>query len=186
MKALWITLALLSMGCAVAQDVPPPPKPQDEGPSLEVTMKFLQDKLPGKVNYIVYGHDSLNGTDFINKVGYETSSVSVGAGRCRIDYHLRNILNGKTDVDQDTWFPLKQVQDIVVTPEDQRMKQLYSKDGHPEYSYRVDPTIFALAVTLSDDQSWEFDFDDETLSHRVAKALQHAVELCGGGSREPF
>jgi len=25
--------------------VPPPPKPADEGPSLEVTMKFIQDKL---------------------------------------------------------------------------------------------------------------------------------------------
>jgi hypothetical protein len=27
------------------QPVPPPPKPADDGPSLEVTMKFIQDKL---------------------------------------------------------------------------------------------------------------------------------------------
>lgn len=27
---------------------------------------------------------------------------------------------------------------------------------------------------------------DATLAYRLAKALTHAVELCGGGSKEPF
>jgi hypothetical protein len=29
-------------------------------------------------------------------------------------------------------------------------------------------------------------FYDETLSDRVSKALQHAVDLCGGGRQDPF
>jgi hypothetical protein len=43
-----------------------------------------------------------------------------------------------------------------------------------------------LLVNISGGGVHEFNFYDETLCHRVAKALQHAVELCGGGSKEPF
>jgi hypothetical protein len=134
-------VGLLLVATALAQDVPPPPKPQDEGPSLEVTMKFLQDKLPGKVNY----------KDF---------SV----------------------------FPnVKLVQEIVVMPAEQLFKKNESNAGHPELSSTVDPPVFALVVKSSNGEVFNpFWFDDETLAHRVAKALLHAVELCGGGNKEPF
>src|SRR5271170_353084 len=49
---------LIIIGCAVLaasvasaqerEDVQPPPKPEDNGPSLEVTMKFIKEKLEGK------------------------------------------------------------------------------------------------------------------------------------------
>jgi len=91
-------LALASMGCAVAQDVPPPPKPADEGPSLEATMKFLQDKLPGKANFIVYAHDNVAGTDWTVSESVETSNVSADASRCRVDVHYRTIQGGQTTV----------------------------------------------------------------------------------------
>jgi hypothetical protein len=29
-------------------------------------------------------------------------------------------------------------------------------------------------------------FYEDTLADRVSKALQHAVNLCGGGNQEPF
>jgi len=32
----------------------------------------------------------------------------------------------------------------------------------------------------------DFALYDESLANRIAKALVHAVELCGGGSKEPF
>lgn len=51
----WITtLALASMGWAIAQDVPLPPPMQAVAASLEDTMKFIQDKPPGTVNYFIY------------------------------------------------------------------------------------------------------------------------------------
>jgi len=33
-------------------------------------------------------------------------------------------------------------------------------------------------------QTIEYMFDDPDIAGRVAKALQHAVDLCGGGSRD--
>jgi len=186
MKAFrFAMLALAAMGCAVAQDVPPPPRPKDEGPSLEVTMKFLQEKLPGQVNYIVYFHDDVVGTDCTNKRSQGVSNVAADAGRCHVGYHLRYIREGETLADNDLGIPLKEVQDIVVMPLEQSLKAANAKNGHPEWSSRVDPPVFLLLP-----KGWSrgggFLFDDETLSHRVAKALQHAVELCGGGNQEPF
>jgi len=49
-----ISCALLAASAALAQekkDAPPPPKPVDNGPGLEVTMKFIQDKLKAKLPF---------------------------------------------------------------------------------------------------------------------------------------
>ena len=93
------------MCAALAQgkkNVAPPPKPADEGPSLEVTMKFMEDKLNdvGALNLVVYSQGEAVGKEI---------------------FHL--------------FFP----------------------------------------------------FFEEQLANRVAKAMVHAVELCGGGGPpEPF
>jgi hypothetical protein len=34
-------------------------------------------------------------------------------------------------------------------------------------------------------ENW-FPFTDADLADRVAKAITHAIELCGGGNKEPF
>jgi hypothetical protein len=179
-----LTAFLLSI--AAAQDVPPPPKPQDDGPSLEVTMKFLQEKLPSKVDYIIFSHDNLNGTDFTNKGSTDMRNVSASAGRCQIDFHLQETTNGHTDVDVDSYLSLKQVENIEVIAEEQHIKLAQAKLGHPEYSYKVDPPVFTLVATYSVGDGLRSSFYDESLANRVAKALQHAVELCGGGSKDPF
>ena len=67
-----ICFATLMASGAVAQQkksVPPPPKPQDAGPSLEVTMKFIQDKMNdvGPVNYVEYNHDNVAARKFITQ-----------------------------------------------------------------------------------------------------------------------
>jgi hypothetical protein len=178
-------LTLAFAGTALAQDVPPPPKPQDEGPSLETTMKFLQDKLPGTVNFIEYAHDDVAGTDVgTSKQSIEVSNVSANAGRCRISNHRETIAD-RTTINEDVEILLKHVQEITVTPLEQLMKQIIAKSGHPEISYKIDPPVFALVVMRPGGED-PFFFHDETLAHRVAKAVQHAVELCGGGSQEPF
>jgi hypothetical protein len=45
---------------------------------------------------------------------------------------------------------------------------------------------FVLNITSPDVKSKQLYFSNETLADRVAKAMVHAVELCGGGKKEPF
>jgi hypothetical protein len=182
-------LALASMVCSMAQDVPAPSKTKNEGPSLEATMKFLQDKLPGKVNLIVYGHNSLDGSHGSHAFSSETSNVSASADRCRIDHHWLWVDNGEIGHDRDAWILLKQVREIVVMPEEELLKEIASNGGHPEMTYKADPPVFNVVVRSPgspESPESEFDFYDEGLARRVAKALQHAVELCGGGHQGPL
>jgi hypothetical protein len=190
MKAFLITtLALASMGCAVAQDPhepPPPPPMRGDAASLQDTMKFIQDKLPSKVNLMVYAHDNVAGTDKSVHLSVDVSNVSANPDRCRIDFHWLVIVDGKANSDKDTGFLLKDAQEIVVMPFEQEQQLKTAKAGHPERSVKVDPPAFALIVKRSDAKENDFDFYDETMANRVAKALQHAVDLCGGGNQEPF
>jgi hypothetical protein len=62
--------ALLAVSTGLAQETPVT-KTADNGPSLEVTMIFIQEKIAqqGKINYAVYGHDSTNNSDWVKQLG---------------------------------------------------------------------------------------------------------------------
>lgn len=186
MKAFRITtLVLASMGSAIAQEVPPPPPMRGDAASLPDTMKFIQDKFPGKVNFMVYVHDNLTGKDGTHKETSEKSNLLADADNCRMGYHTLRIVDGVTTVDQDVSILLKQVQEIVLMSNDQMKQRAAAKSNRPELSYKVDPPIFSLIVTGSK-LYVAFDFYDDNLADRASKALQHAVALCGGGNQEPF
>ena len=180
-------LAAQGMLCA-PQDVPLPPKPPDSGPSLADTVKFVEDKLDeqGKMNYVVYIHDDAQGTDGTVSRSSEISKVRASAADCRIDYHWIQEINGEVGSETDRWFPLKDVRDIEVMPIEQRFKEIDSAANHPELSTRTNPPVFDLIVRRPNKVVNEFEFLDETVANRVAKAMVHAVELCGGGNNEPF
>jgi hypothetical protein len=173
---------------ATAQDVPPPPPLRGDVASLKDTMKFIQDKLPGKVNFIVYSHDNVAGTDLPNiKRGFELSNVSGNPERCHISFHWRIDYGNSANVTlKDDEIFLKQVREVTLIPMDQFVQRNKAKAGHPEISIRVDPPVFLIIVTTEAKPQIGFYFYDEALSDRLSKALQHAVELCGGGNSEPF
>jgi hypothetical protein len=186
MMTFWTTaLVLVSMGSAIAQDVPPPPPMRGEAASLKDTMKFIEAKLPGKVNFMVYVHDSITGRDGTHKESSEKSNIFADADSCQISYHSLRIVEGATMFDKDVSILLKQIQEIVLMPKDQAKQREAAKGGHPEFGFKIDPPVFVLLVN-SPKVNVGFEFYDETLADRVSKALQHAVELCGGGNQEPF
>jgi hypothetical protein len=185
-KAVW-SMALISMGWATAQDVPPLPPMRGDAASLKDTMKFIQDKLPARVNYIVYGHDNVAGTDLTSlKRSFELNNVSADASRCSIGFHER-FDNGKNNlIDRDGEISLKQVREIVIMQMDTIVQQSNAKAGHPEYSVKIDPPVSLVVVKSEPNHSMMFNFYDETLADRLSKAFRHAVELCGGGKLDPF
>jgi hypothetical protein len=87
------------------------------------------------------------------------------------------------------------------------MKEADASAGHPEWSARVDPSVFVLRLSTGvmdfetctnqasgpptcthgkEAAKLEFYFFDESMANRVAQAMVHAVELCGGGNKDPF
>jgi hypothetical protein len=179
--------AVLTVSVALAQGknvVPPPPKPADEAPSLEVTMKFIQDKLNsiGPVNFTLYSHVDAVG-DLTAQFHDEVTTVVADPSTCQISYRWKEEVKGHA-LNLDISFFLKDVKDLVVLPEEQHLKQMRSADSESD---RADPPVFVLKVRKKNKDFQVVLFSDEQMANRVAKAIVHAVELCGGGGKpEPF
>jgi hypothetical protein len=188
MTALFLTLLLLATTAVAQKSVPPPPKPADSGPSLEVTMKFIQDKLneQGTFNYVVFIHDDVGGSDWVVRRSSAATNFVADPSTCRVSYHQKHVINGKTVGDVDLWFALRYVRSLAVMTIEQNMKIVDTDGGNPSWSYRAEPTFSVLRVKRTDNAGDDFLFHDEDSANRVAKALTHAVELCGGGENEPF
>lgn len=194
MKCCLMTMCFLVLAAtsALAQgkkSVPPPPKPAEAGPSLEVTMTFIQDELNdvGRLNFIAYYHDNADGDDWTNQFRNQATKIVSDPGTCRINYHWKVEIDGAVTQDLNSSFLFKDVRDIAVMSIEQVQKELDTAAGHPSWNAKVDPPVFSLKVRGTDKHSNYFYLYDEQMANRLAKAMLHAVELCGGGSEpEPF
>jgi hypothetical protein len=174
--------------------VPPPPQPapdrgESHGPSLEVTMKFIQDKLNtvGTVNFAGYVHDSANNTDGVQKFSSTISNAAANAGACALSYHRLVINNGSREHDENIVINLRDVQSIAVLPDEQDWQMYLVRTGDSTKTVKDVPDISALVIKLNNGKDPTLRFYEQELADRVAKALVHAVELCGGGPKpEPF
>jgi hypothetical protein len=176
--------ALVAIGALRAQQpVPPPPRPADSGPSIEKTMQFIQENAAeGKLAYTAFVTDaSQQGVEWRNKFTVETSNLVADPTACRITYHWRAEENGKPIDDADYSLALKDVKEIVVLSQDQNQNQVDNRNGHPDWNSRISPTLFTLIAKRPKGLVNVFLFSDEEMANRVAKAMVHAVELCGGG-----
>jgi hypothetical protein len=182
--AFTLTFALIAIGALHAQQaVAPPPRPADSGPSIETTMQFIQDNAAeGKLNYTAFVTDaSQQSVGWSNKFTVEMSNLATDAGACRITYHWRAEENGKVVDDADYSLALKDVKEILVLSQEQNQNQIDSRNGHPDWNSRIAPSLFTLIARRPKGVVNVFLFSDEEMANRVAKAITHAVELCGGG-----
>ena len=187
-KLMLIALAALTTAAA-QQNIPPPPKPPDAGPSLEVTLKFIQDKLgeEGKIAYSAAVTDTAQQEiEWTNKFVVELSNPAFDTAACRITFHWRAEVNGKVADDKDYTINLREVSKLVVLHQEENQRQVDARNGHDSYQSRITPALFALIAQRPKKVENVFLFSDEEMANRVAKAMVHAVELCGSGSSEPF
>lgn len=167
------------------RNVPPPKLAEENGPSLEETMKFIQDKLSGQAKaWIEYVTNNIT-SQVIQSFQFSEALTKIDAnpGACRVSYHFKTTRDGQLFREGDLAFNFKDVQNVVVYSMEQNNMVISAAEGHPENVFKFDPPIFALEAK----RMFTFYFYDEDLANRVAKAIVHAVELCaGGGKPEPF
>jgi hypothetical protein len=181
-------IAIQTQGTAPA-DQPPAAAPADNGPSLAETMRFIQDKLnrSGKIAYVEFAQDSTNGAAGTVTFTYEISSVFADQNQCRLSMHMKETSNGRTTTDRNDGFSLRDVNDIVVIPYEQKETERLARNGHPELVITsTNPPLMALMTRHTDGRTYVLVFTDADLAGRVANAMQHAIELCGGGNKDKF
>ncbi|HSZ62082.1 MAG TPA: hypothetical protein VK828_09800 [Terriglobales bacterium] len=185
-----ICVAVLAVSAGLAQQkkAAPSSKPADQGPSLAVTMKFIQGNASaGKLSYTTFVSDSTQqGVEWKDNINVEMSNLVADAKTCGISFHWRAEVNGKVSDDSDYNLNLAEVKDIVVLPQDQNQQKVDARNGHPEWTLRVEPNLFTLVARRPKGLENAFLFSEEEMAGRIAKAMVHAVELCGGGNKDPF
>jgi hypothetical protein len=184
-------LALLLFTAAAASQtaVPPPPQPAGSGPSLAATMQFIQNKMneQGKINYALYTHDNASGEDWpVYQISIEVTNVIADPATCRITWHKVTANGGKVGIDKDYSLDLRNVLTFEVRTSMHEAKMEDTANGHPALDKRQDPPYFAVTARLRGNTETPLFFTAEDTANRVAKAMVHAVELCGGGNTEPF
>jgi hypothetical protein len=180
--------AVLTQGTAPAGP-PPAAAPADTGPSLAETMQYIQEKLNdlGTVTWIEFNQFANNGSTSTDTLSNETSHVVADTNQCRISFYRKGIQNGKIYKDENNSFLLRDVQEIVVRPLEQYENEYLARMGHPEEIVTsTNPPMTALGVRRPHMEDITFRFTDANLADRVAKAMLHAVELCGGGKKDKF
>ncbi|HTV51464.1 MAG TPA: hypothetical protein VME21_09760 [Steroidobacteraceae bacterium] len=82
---------------------------------------------------------------------------------------------------------MKEAKTVVVEPTTQRLNSLNAQLGNPNLiTTSTTPTTTSLEVRFPRNVVAYFEFTDPRLADRVARALTHAIELCGGGNQDPF
>jgi hypothetical protein len=213
-----VCLAAVTVSAALAQQkktAPALPKPDDNAPSLEVTAKFIQEKLAdqGAMNYVLYVRNNQSGQNDSAQYSFEATSFNLDPAKCTFERHYKIGYNGGSLDGAWNITPLGSVKQLEVMPASNWWTQELADEGHPMKTARVEPSFFILSLghprrepgeycmskypggdrvacpdfTWMDRLGMTWSFRDEDSANRVAKAIVHAVELCGGGSKpEPF
>ncbi len=189
LRAIVPVLVLTVFSAAIAQQpVPPPPQPAADGPSLAATMQFIQDKLneQGKAAFVEYRQNTRDGSTLTVTIVNEISNVVTDPGQCSISYHRQATQDGSIYKNENDAFSLREVQEIVIRPFEQHETEYFAGTGANIAVTSTTPPVTVLMVHRPHGEMNFFDLTDSALADRLAKALTHAVELCGGGNKEPF
>jgi hypothetical protein len=138
---------------------------------LEETLGFEnQVSEQGKLNFIVYAQDIVQGNNWALSTTFEIIGMRPDTSACAIRCHFRGTKNGQTVRESDSSISLRRGREIAVLPLDQRWKPIDTAKGHPQLGTRTDPPVFAVVARRSSFPTHS-KFYDESLANRVAKAM---------------
>jgi peptidylprolyl isomerase len=177
----------------------------NNGPSLEVTLAFIKAKIEDLGDLHSYATcDGSDGQPIMME--YPRNVVDVDPAACTIAISQRGSYYRRRQTAK-----LTDLAKIEIGPQDERIGgsschsspnfpelrvyfskrsvQVHQINTVPDTSQKVDKKHPQQTIeTATDTQEKELfvTFDDADVADRVAKAMTHAVELCGGGNKDPF
>ena len=151
--------------------------------NLRDTMKEIQDGLNnlGPVSYVLKYHNDSTGEDKPMSYKVEISKVSADPNTCFLIYEQRTYLNAAHQ-DTGSVIQLSGVRRIVVRTMEQEVAASGVLEDHPGFSVKSTPPVFVVEPQQPDSSERSmFFFLNDAQANKMAHALIHAAELCGGG-----
>lgn len=151
--------------------------------NLKDTMTEIQDGLNnlGPVSYVLKYHNDATGEDKPMSYKVEISKVSADPNTCFLIYEQRTYLN-TAHQDTGSVIQLRGVRRIFVRTMEQEVEASGVLTDHPGFGVKSTPPVFVVEPErLDSNERSMFFFLNDAQANKMAKALIHAAELCGGG-----
>ena len=173
-------VAIIGVGGAVAAT--------EGGQGLDVTLGFVRDKVAqqGSIYYAGVTRDSAGGRSWSDQFNVEASNVTADVPACQLNFHWRTAVDGKVTYDGEVGIPFGKVDRVAVISMEVDTARLSAEGGHPTWTTRVTPAVWVVGYHRVDGRNGSADFRDRDLAERVARAMRHAAQLCGGTKTEAF
>jgi len=158
----------------------PRPVSKSNGPTLEYTMEYIQDKLisRGALSYTVSLHDGAAAKDWSYDFVDKLSGTYANPSTCQIGFHWKQTRSGQAVTDKETYVDLTGGTNANVLTMDQYLTASVAKSGHDSWAAKVSPSLFVLHITKPDNHESNLAFPDEETANHLAKAMLHAAEMC--------
>jgi hypothetical protein len=92
-------------------------------------------------------------------------------------------LNGGAVPPSKASISFRRVEKLEVGAEEEAQNRVPAQNG---VRSTIAPVVFRLALKYRSGEQVMIRLRDEDTATRMAKAMTHATELCGGGSKDPF
>jgi hypothetical protein len=155
-------------------------------PGLSDTLHFIEGKLNdnGTVDYrgtYKNSDDSAVGTPLL--ISRKVKQAAADPFTCQVRFSLNTAYDAKPSFEEKFVISFRRVERLEVSTEQDAMSRRATPNNASTYS--TVPVVYRLSI-VSQGNGAVLQFGDEDITHRIAKAMKHAVELCGGGNKEPF
>ncbi len=159
-----------------------------QSPSLDVTLGFIRDQVAeqGQLAYASTTRDPATSQTWDNQFTVEASTVTSDDNACTLGFHWHSTVDGKPAQDLDTTISFKIVTSVSISSMDDDVARLNAAGGHAGWVSQMRPPVWVLLLHKSNGHTNTMDFRDRDMAERVAKAIRHAAELCGGTTSMPF
>jgi hypothetical protein len=164
--------------------------PAAGAPSLADTLHFIENKLNenGAVNFRgSYAHpDGSALPDYSDMKSFSESQrmsdASADPSTCQARFNWSRTRDSERGFNRLMRISFRRVEKLEVATLQDAFKR-----NRPSPILTTEPVVYQLRLTLVGGDQMDLLFGEEEMANRVAKAMTHAAELCGGGgSKEPF
>jgi hypothetical protein len=185
--------ALIRRAAEICRAIPPKFNPAAGSPTLAETLRFIEQKLNGDTAVTFTTNlprpPTSNLPEMIPIPNFNQIKQAVADPQTclvqGISVERLSPNGGPIQAFQDKFvLPLPRVEKIAVSNEQEEWDHEAKLKSLPPF--KLIPNFYRLTLTLTDGDVRTLPFSDEDIANRVAKALNHAVELCGGGRKDPF
>jgi hypothetical protein len=107
----------------------------------------------------------------------------VDAGTCQVRLTVTTSVNGLSAGPAKTPISFRRVEKLEVGTEEDAQNRVSALNG---LKSSITPAVYRITLKFQSGDQVIVRMRDEETANRMAKAMNHAAELCGGGSKGPF